>query len=55
MKGDPRIGQTIGIQRGEIGDGRRRRVFRVVGLDPGVLEPRHVGETGCSLMRFGKN
>ena len=50
VKDDPRSGQTVGAERGELADGRRRRVFGMIGLDPGVLEPRDVGEGGESLL-----
>jgi hypothetical protein len=52
VKGDPRIGQTIGIERGEVANRRSYGVFGVIGLDPGVLEPRHVGEVGWSIMQL---
>ena len=50
MKGDPRSGQTIGTERAELADGRHARVFGMIGLDPGVLEPRDVGEAGVGIV-----
>src|ERR1700678_2527905 len=44
MKADPRFGQLIGAQRGDLADCRDERVFGVIGLDPGVLETRHIRE-----------
>src|SRR5580704_2851174 len=54
MKGDPRVWQRIRAERGEVADGRHARVFGMIGLDPGVLEPRDVGKAGWSLLRFGR-
>ena len=54
VKGDPRSGQTIGAERGELADRRDACVFGVISLDPGVLEPRHVDERGCSVMKLSR-
>ena len=54
MKDDPRSGQTIGTERGELADCRRRSVFGVVGLDPGVLEPRDVRENTMRRPSLGR-
>src|ERR1700678_1076904 len=44
MKDDPRFGQLIGAQCDDLADCRDEGVFGVIGLDPGVLETRHIRE-----------
>ena len=46
MKLDPHSGQLIGAQFAKVADRRNRRVLRVIGLDPGVLQTRHVRKMG---------
>src|SRR5580704_4808784 len=54
MKGDPRVWQRIRAERGEVADGRHARVFGMIGLDPGVLEPRDVDEGSGSVMQLDR-
>ena len=52
MKDDPRVrADASGVSAASSPTRRGRRVLRVIGLDPGVLEPRHVGEVGRLALR----
>ena len=53
VKRDPRLRQGIGPEPGKVPDRRCLRVRGVIGLDPGVLEPRQVGEAGVRSLACG--
>ncbi len=42
------IRQTLGREGGQIGRRQRRSVSRVVGVEPGALDARRVGEATAS-------
>ena len=46
MERDPGVRESLRVEIGEIREPDRRSVFGVVGVDPGVLEPGDIDETG---------